>query len=85
MDSLLIAKILAPTISEGDNSIGTAYPISKDLIITARHVVDFVERDTDKPISIIWTDITDTNGKPYKVKVSQDNIVFNGGEKYDVV
>jgi hypothetical protein len=83
-DSLLVAKILSPK-TNGYNVIGTAYPISKDLIITARHVVDFAERDVDKPISIIWTDILDGDEKPYTVEVSQMNIVFNGGEKYDVV
>jgi hypothetical protein len=84
LNSTFIAKILSPKVN-GKNAIGTAYPISKNLIITARHVVDFAERDVDKPISIIWTDILDGDEKPYTVEVSQMNIVFNGGEKYDVV
>lgn len=84
MDSLLIAKVLAPKIN-GNNAIGTAYPISKDLIITARHVVDFAERDASKPISIVWIGTDRSKDESYTVQVPQGNIVFNGGEKYDVV
>jgi hypothetical protein len=84
MESSLIAKVLVPK-TNGKNAIGTAYPISKNLIITARHVVDFTERDVSKPISIIWTDILDSNKKPYSVEVPQLNILFNGGETYDIV
>lgn len=83
MDSSLIAKVLAPK-TNGKNVIGTAYPISKDFIITACHIVDFEERDVSRLISVVWTDIADSNNNPYTVQVSQDNIVFKGGEKYDV-
>ena len=86
MDTTLIAKIITPK-TDGKNAIGTAYPISKELVLTARHVVDFNERDTNKPISIIWPDIADPTDeqKRYTVEVFQHNIVFNGGDDYDIV
>lgn len=83
MDSTLIAKILAPTLTN-TNAIGTGYPISKDLVITARHVVDFDTRDISKPIEIVWTDITisENTSQSYSVKVKQEHIAFFDG--YDV-
>ncbi|MBL6988114.1 MAG: TIR domain-containing protein [Methylobacter sp.] len=83
MDSTLIAKILVPK-TIGKNAIGTAYPISKDLVLTARHVVDFEGRDINRPISISWPDIADpANGQqPYTVTAAQDNIEFFDG--YDI-
>lgn len=82
MDSTLIAKILAPR-TNGKNAIGTAYPISKDWVLTARHVVDFENRDASQPISIIWPDLPDPeNKKPYAVTATQDSIEFFDG--YDI-
>jgi len=36
----LIARVL-PTKAQGGRTIGTGYPITKDLVLTARHVVLF--------------------------------------------
>ena len=93
MDTTLIAKVLAPK-TNGCDSVGTAYPISKDWVLTARHVVEFNDsdkgvRDTAKPISIVWEQIPDPNDsqKPYKVKVNQSDIEFfqdKNGEILDV-
>lgn len=86
MDSRLIAQVWAPK-NNGKNAIGTAYPIGKDLLLTARHVVVFVERAIDQPIRIVWEDLKDplTGQKPYSIEVSQNDIVFDGGNDYDVV
>lgn len=53
MDSTLVAKVL-PTKKDGKRSIGTGYPIAKNRLITARHVVIFEERDSSIPIVIEW-------------------------------
>ena len=55
MDSTLIAKVL-PTKTDGKRSIGTGYPVAKNRIITARHVVVFDERDCRIPITVEWPD-----------------------------
>ncbi|MBD9363097.1 trypsin-like serine peptidase [Methylomonas fluvii] len=62
MDTKLIAKIL-PTKKDGNRTIGTAYPIAQGLVLTARHVVVFDERDKAVPIVIEWPDSkhSDTN------------------------
>ena len=62
MDSKLIAKIL-PTKKDGKRAIGTGYPIAKNLVLTAGHVVDFDARDEAVPITVEWPDLkhADTN------------------------
>lgn len=76
----LIAKIL-PTKVTGGRTIGTGYPIAKDLVLTARHVVIFAGRDLQVPISVEWHDLKDDTGKPYVSTVS-DIIEF--GDQYDI-
>jgi hypothetical protein len=76
MKSEYIAKILSSK-KDGKRTIGTGYPIAKDLVLTARHVVIFPERNESKPIVIEWTDYN----------YSDDNvteIVFDGGKECDI-
>jgi hypothetical protein len=77
----LIAKIL-PTKVQGGRAIGTGYPITKDLVLTARHVVFFKDRNLQVPISIEWPDLkNDETGKPYSSIVSE---IIQFGEEYDI-
>lgn len=75
MDSTLIAKVLL-TKKDGKRSIGTGYPIAKNRIITARHVVYFDERDYEKPITVEWPDL---GHQCLKAKV-----IYDGGEQCDI-
>ncbi|MDD5395261.1 MAG: trypsin-like peptidase domain-containing protein [Thiothrix sp.] len=78
MDTTLIAKILPTKQAKygGKRTVGTGYPIGKNLVLTARHVVVFPERDETKPITVEWPDLghKDENAK----------IVFDGGVDCDV-
>jgi len=76
----LIAKIL-PTKAQGGRTIGTGYPITKDLVLTARHVVIFEDRDSNVPISIEWPDLKDDTGKFCSSTVSE---IIEFGEQYDI-
>ena len=81
MDTTLITKIFAPK-KDGTWKLGTAYPIAKNLVLTARHVVDFPERDTQKNILLKWTDHQHVFGEHEQEK---SEIVFNGGDSCDIV
>jgi len=77
MDTRLIAKILS-TEMDGSRAIGTGYPIAENIVLTARHVVVFPNRNKNLPIIIEWPDY---NYKDENVT----EIVFDGGDKYDLV
>jgi len=76
----LIARVL-PTKAQGGRTIGTGYPITKDLVLTARHVVLFEGRDPNVPISIEWPDLKDNTGKLCSSIVSE---IIEFGEQYDI-
>jgi len=55
MDKNRLVQIFVPTTDpEGKGSIGTGYPVAKDRILTAHHVVFPENRDDSKPIEIRW-------------------------------
>jgi hypothetical protein len=82
MDAKLIAKI-AVARTDGLTRTGTGYPINNGLLLTARHVVDFKERDNTKPIKIEWSE-SDAN---LQIELEPEAIkfAFDGGDEYDVV
>ncbi|SDF02010.1 serine protease [Rhodospira trueperi] len=48
-----LVAIWAPT-TDGKGEIGTGFPIARDLLMTARHVVRSEDRDKTKPLEINW-------------------------------
>ena len=52
----LIVAIFAPTTGVGKmpGCVGTGYPITDDLILTARHVVEPANRNRQEPIRVRW-------------------------------
>ena len=51
MNKDLAAEIYAPT-TDGLGEIGTGYPVARNLVLTALHVVNPKDRDRDQPIEI---------------------------------
>jgi len=75
MDSRLIAKVRVPK-KNGKHEIGTAYPIAKDLLLTARHVVDIKDRDSTKLIEIHWFD--------YNESTDKTSVIYTGDDEIDI-
>lgn len=52
----LIVAIFVPTTGEGKmpGRVGTGYPVTEDLILTSRHVIEPENRDHWKPIRVRW-------------------------------
>lgn len=79
----LIVAIFAPTAGEGQQPgcIGTGYPVTNDLILTSRHVVQPENRDDAKPIRIKWFYAKD---KPSDwISIGQDDLVWTGEKNLD--
>lgn len=89
MDSKLVAKI---TVQRTDNNTrtGTAYPVGANLLLTARHVIEFHDklgkRDETKPVTVDWQDVGEHGEhvviEPEKINFAFDG--FDGGEQLDV-
>lgn len=62
----LIVAIFVPTTGEGKmpGRVGTGYPVTDDLILTSRHVIEPENRDRQKPIRVRWFHDKPANGKP---------------------
>ena len=62
MDRSLLVRIFVPTREEGMGVTGTGYPVGRDLVLTAWHVVGPADRDNRLPIQVLWYDYP--NGGP---------------------
>jgi len=62
----LIVAIFVPTTGEGKmpGRVGTGYPVTEDLILTSRHVIEPENRDRQKPIRVRWFHDKPADGKP---------------------
>lgn len=78
MDAKLIAKITVPR-TDGEKRIGTGFPIGRDLLLTARHVVLFDKRDVSKPIKVEWPDLPDS-----ELTLQTIDLAYDGGNQFDV-
>lgn len=83
----LIIAIFAPTTDTGKmpGCVGTGYPITDDLILTARHVVEPTNRNRQEPILVRWFYDEPTTGKPpvwIPIK-EKDDLVWKGKGNLD--
>jgi hypothetical protein len=76
-----VAKITIAKIDEKQTRTGTAYPINSGMLLTARHVIEFPERDKTKPIQVEWPELNEvTEILPEDIKFA-----FDGGSECDVI
>jgi|GEM_PF-1915740 len=94
MDHDLFVEIFVPTLDEGGRSrtggagaIGTAYPISETLVLTARHVVrpgpGRPARDPDSSIQVRWHVFQDATPDGGWYSIEDDAIVWCGAGDLD--
>lgn len=62
----LIVAIFVPTAGEGKmpGRVGTGYPVTDDLILTSRHVIEPENRDRGRSIRVRWFHDKPASGKP---------------------
>ena len=80
MDKNLLVEIFVPTAGEG-GLIGTGYPVAKDRILTARHVLLPEDRDPQRPIEVRW--YHQQGAAREWIATGDDAIVWEGGEDCD--
>lgn len=81
MDKNLLIEIFVPT-PHGGGYIGTGYPIWKDRILTARHVLFPSERtESCGPILVRWHHMKNTAAHAWQ---AIRKVVWDGGEDFDV-
>jgi hypothetical protein len=82
MNKDLLVEIFVPTTERQNwGAIGTGYPVAKDRILTARHVLCPLNRDWDKPIEIRWH-----HQPPEKrrwIEIPDDDVLWAGDEHCD--
>ena len=80
MDCSRVAKITTKWV-DGKTRTGTGYPVGANLLLTARHVIEFPERDKTKPVTVEWQNCD----KPVDIILDDIKFAFDGGEQLDVV
>ncbi len=81
MNKNLLVEVFVPIEPAGQGKIGTGYPVAKDRILTARHVVCPGKRDFTKPVEIRW------HHQPLAerrwIEISDRDILWVGDESCD--
>jgi hypothetical protein len=74
----LLVRLFVPTESDKIGITGTAYPVGKDLILTAWHVVEPPDRDARIPISALWYSYPAVGPDNGWYPLAQDCVVWRG-------
>ncbi len=80
MDDNLLVKITVPRV-DGKTRTGTGYTVAKGLVLTARHVVEFPERDKKEAILLEWVKLS-TPRQPCSATVQV--VKVGDWEQYDI-
>jgi len=81
IDKNLLIMLFVPT-KDGLGAIGTGYPISENLILTARHVLEPDDRNTCKKIRVCWNYFRSNENQGW-FDISDDDIVWRSENGLD--
>lgn len=83
MDKSLLVKIFVPTFDTGGRdgggrvgNVGTGFPVGRDLILTARHVLEPEDRDARYRIGVRWHDYPDAGPVGGMFEIEDGDIVL---------
>jgi hypothetical protein len=76
MDRSLLVRIFVPTRGKGVGNTGTGYPVGRDLVLTARHVLEPPDRDLKSPIQILWYDYPNAGPDDGWYRLADDCVVW---------
>src|SRR5271163_1541252 len=76
MDRSLLVRIFVPTRKEAMGTTGTGYPVGRDLVLTARHVVEPRDRDRKSPIQILWSGYPNAGPDDGWYRLANDCVVW---------
>lgn len=79
IDENLTARIYTVD-KDGHDRVGTGYPVTPNLLITALHVVDYPEIAQDSEIEVVWPECDAEN-----IQLTRKDVIYKGGEnEYDL-
>jgi len=81
MDKNLLVQIVVP-VGKQKWEIGTGYPVAKDRILTAHHVLFPEQRNKDRKIELRWYHLSGA-AKEWQ-EIADDCVIWTGDDKYDV-
>jgi hypothetical protein len=80
MNKNLLVQIFVPT-RDGEGQIATGYPVDRNRILTARHVLFPKDRDADRPIELRWY-LQQGSARQWR-EIQEDSVIWEGGENCD--
>jgi hypothetical protein len=80
MNKNLLVQIFVPT-RDGEGQIATGYPVDRNRILTARHVLFPKDRDADRPIELRWY-WQQGPARQWR-EIQDDSVIWEGSEDCD--
>jgi hypothetical protein len=92
MDKSLLVQVFVPTVDDkGEDgggrvgSIGTGYPVGRDIILTARHVIERKDRDNRYAIAVRWHEYPNAGPSGGWFDLAPEDVIWIGKGEIDAV
>jgi hypothetical protein len=92
MNKSLLVEVFVPTTDDKKTdkggkfgAIGTGYPVGRDIILTARHVIEQPHRDDRYPIVVRWYDYPDAGPSNGWFELKPEDVIWPGKDNIDAV